>query len=367
MVMTDARPNTRSTRWTWIAAIWCAGALFDASQAILIMHAMDGRGSWLIPFAIVFASWLPWVLATPLIIELARRWPIGRGTVFKAVIAHLAAFAVISTVAEAWAAMLRVVFNPWHHNPPPVFVNTWYSTLIDQSLTFVIAYALILTVTYVVDSREKMERQMTETTRLNAELSRAQLAALRSQMDPHFMFNTLNSIVGLVRDQRNDAAVGMIVGLSEFLRRASENSHRAQVTLTEEVEYLQRYIDIQKVRFGDRLRVSLDIPAELGNAQVPNLLLQPLVENAIKHGVSKRVAGGEIHVAGARRDETLRLTVYNDGPWVREDVEATHGGVGLGNLRTRLQILHGDRSELLLRPVDTGGVEVVVTLPFLET
>lgn len=173
MVMTDARPNTRSTRWTWIAAIWCACALFDASQAILIMHAMDGRGSWLIPFAIVFASWLPWVLATPLIIELARRWPIGRGTVFKAVIAHLAAFAVISTVAEAWAAMLRVVFNPWHHNPPPVFVNTWYSTLIDQSLTFVIAYALILTVTYVVDSREKMERQLIETARLNAELSRA--------------------------------------------------------------------------------------------------------------------------------------------------------------------------------------------------
>jgi LytS/YehU family sensor histidine kinase len=180
------------------------------------------------------------------------------------------------------------------------------------------------------------------------------------------LFNTLNSIAGLVRDRRNDAAVGMIVGLSEFLRRASADSHRAQVTLTEEVEYLQRYIDIQKVRFGNRLRVSLDIPAELGNAQVPNLLLQPLVENAIKHGVSKRVAGGEIRVTVARRDDTLRLMVYNDGPWAREDPDATPCGVGLGNLRTRLLILHGDRSELVLRPIDTGGVEVVVTLPFLE-
>jgi two-component system, LytTR family, sensor kinase len=364
--MTDTRPNTRSTRWTWIAAIWCAGALFYASQTMLVMHAMGGS-SWLLPFVIEFVSWLPWVLATPLIIQLARWQPIARGAILKGAAVHLAAFAVISAIAEAWSAMLQVIFNPWHHKLPLTFVDTWYASLTYQILTFVIAYALILTVTYVVDSREKVERQMTETARLNEELSRAQLAALRRQMDPHFMFNTLNSIVGLVRDQRNDAAVGMIVGLSEFLRRASEDSNRAQVTLTEEVEYLQRYIDIQKVRFGNRLRVSLDIPIELGDAQVPNLLLQPLVENAIKHGVSKRVAGGAIHVTGVRRDGDLRLTVYNDGPWDREDMEAASDGVGLGNLRTRLQILYGDRSELLLRPVDTGGVEVVVTLPFQVT
>jgi len=366
MVMKDARPDTHSTRWTWIAAIWCAGALFDASQAIFTMRAMGSRGSWLSPLVIVFVSWLPWMLATPFIVGLARRQPIVRGALLKAGIAHLVAFAIVSTVADAWSAMLRVIFNPWHYNPPPRFFSTWYSLLTDQTLTLLIAYALILTISYVVDSREKVQRQMSETTRLNGELSRAQLAALRSQMDPHFMFNTLNSIVGLVRDQRNDAAVGMIVGLSEFLRRASEDSHRAQVSLAEEVEYLQRYIDIQKVRFGDRLRVSLDIPVELGDAQVPNLLLQPLVENAIKHGVSKHVAGGDIRVVGARCDDTIRLTIYNDGPWVREDLKATSGGVGLDNLRTRLQILHGDRYELLLRPVDTGGVEVVVTLPFLE-
>jgi LytS/YehU family sensor histidine kinase len=363
--MTDAHPDTRLTRWFWIAAIWCAGALFEASQTILVMHAMGARRSLVSPFLVEFVSWLPWMLATPFIVELARRRPIVQGALLKAAGAHLAAFAVISALAEAWAAMLRVIFNPWHHNPPPVFVTTWYASLTDQILTFVIAYALISTITYVVDSRRNIARQMTETARLNEELSRAQLAALRRQMDPHFMFNTLISIAGLVRDRRNDAAVGMIVGLSEFLRRASADSHRAQVTLTEEVEYLQRYIDIQKVRFGNRLRVSLDIPAELGNAQVPNLLLQPLVENAIKHGVSKRVAGGEIRVTVARRDDTLRLMVYNDGPWAREDPDATPCGVGLGNLRTRLLILHGDRSELVLRPIDTG-VEVVVTLPFLE-
>lgn len=364
--MTDARAAARPPRWTWIAAFWCAGALADASQTMLVMHAEGGGGPSLPPFLVAFVSWLPWALATPFVIALARRRPIVRGAVMTSAGLHLMAFAAVSATAEAWSAMLLVLFNPWRHRRPPTFWHAWSSSLADQILTFAIAYLLILTVTWVVDSREKMARQMTETARLNEELSRAQLAALRRQLDPHFMFNTLNSIAGLVRDQRGDAAVSMIVGLSEFLRRATEDSHRAQVTLAEEVEYLERYIDIQKVRFGDRLRVSLDIPDDLLGAQVPHLLLQPLVENAIKHGVSKRVSGGEIRVAGARLSGALRLTVFNDGPWVPQDLEAAPGGVGLGNLRTRLQILHGDQSELVLRPADASGVEVAVTLPLRE-
>ena len=360
------RADARSTGWIWIAAIWSAAALFDASQTLLTMHAVGVGMAWLRPFSIVFVSWLPWALATPFVIELARRRPIVRGEIFKAVSLHLAAFAAISATAEGWSALLWVIFNPWHHSSPPTFVNTWSQLLVDQLMTFMIVYVLILAFTYVVDSREKMARQMTEATRLNEELSRAQLAVLRAQMDPHFMFNTLNSIASLVYDERRDAAVSMIVGLSEFLRRALEDSHRAQVTLREEVEYLQRYIDIQKIRFGDRLRVSVNIPDELLATQVPNLLLQPLVENAIKHGVSKRLSGGEIRVAGICRDGALRLTVYNDGPWAQEDLAVAPHRVGLGNLRTRLKILHGDRSELFLQSAEAGGVEVIVTLPLQE-
>jgi two-component system, LytTR family, sensor kinase len=285
--MTEIRTQARSARWIWIAAIWCAGALFEASQTLLTMHAVGVGKAWLRPFLIVFASWLPWALATPYVIKLARRWPIVRGQIIRAMSLHLVAFAAISVTAEGWSALLRVIFNPWHRSSPPTFVNTWSDLLVEQLMTFVIAYAPILTVTYAVDSREK-------TVRLNDELSRAQLAALRGQMDPHFMFNTLNSIAGLVYKQRGDAAIGMIVGLSEFLRRALEESHRAQVTLQKEVEYLQRYLDIQDVRFGDRLRVSVDILDELLATQVPNLLLQPLVENAIKHGVSKCPSGGDV-------------------------------------------------------------------------
>jgi LytS/YehU family sensor histidine kinase len=279
---------------------------------------------------------------------------------------HLAAFAAITMAFETWYALIQIRFNPWEERPRPTFVGTLSTSLLEQALILLIAYALILTVTYVVDARERLARQLVETARLNEELSRAQLAALRRQIEPHFMYNTLNAIAGLVRDRRNESAVDMIVGLSEFLRRASEDSHRAQVSLAEEVEYLQRYLDLQKVRFGDRLRVNVAIPTELLRAQVPSLLLQPLVENAIKHGIAKRVVGGDLRVAGACHDGNLCLSIYNDGPSPPPNWEATQTGVGIGNLRSRLQILHGSGSDLQLRRADPDGTEVVVTLPFRE-
>lgn len=364
MAMIDLRTSAGRTRWLWIAAAWSAGALFDASQTVIVMRVVEGRQhSWLPLFAIELALWLPWALATPAVIGLARRYPLVRGATVRAIVVHLAAFALISAIVETWSASLQVLFNPWANRRWPTFVDTWTTSLVFQLFTFAIAYALILTVTYLVDARDRIARQMTEAARLNEELSKAQLTALRRQLEPHFMYNTLNTIAGLVRDERNQAAVNMIVGLSEFLRRATEDSHRAQVTLAEEVEYLQRYLDIQKLRFGDRLRVNLDIPGELLHAKVPNLLLQPLVENAIKHGISKRVSGGEIRIVGTADENTLWLSVWNDGPCTQEDLDATHTGVGLGNLRTRLQILHGDRSGLVLKRAGADGVEVVVTLP----
>lgn len=374
MAMIDLRIHADRSRWLWIAAAWGAGALLDASQTVIVMQVVEGKHhSWLPLFATELALWLPWALVTPVIIGLARRYPIIRGASVRAFGVHLAALVSVSAIAETWSAWLQVLFNPWANKRWPTFVDTWSTSLVYQFFMFAIAYALILTVTYLVDARYRIARQMTEAARLNEELSKAQLTALRRQLEPHFMYNTLNTIAGLVRDQRNQAAVNMIVGLSEFLRRASEDAHRAQVTLAEEVEYLQRYLDIQKLRFGDRLLVNLDIPVELLHAKVPNLLLQPLVENAIKHGISKRVSGGAIRIVGMVRESKLWLSVSNDGPCTGEDIDATRTGVGLGNLRTRLQILHGGQSDLVLRRTaadgaelagtEVDGVEVVVTLP----
>lgn len=363
--MTRAPADMRTTSWRWLAALWCAGALFDACQTVLFMHAIGKQRTWLI-FGTELASWLPWALATPIVIRLAQRHPLSANPKFSTIALHLAAFLAVGLVAEAWFAVLQMLFNPWDYLQRPTFLEASRTSLAFQIPTFLIVYALVLSITYVVDSRARMAHQVTETARLNVELSRAQLAALRTQMEPHFMFNTLNSIAGLVRDHKNEAAVSMLVGVSEFLRRATQDSHRPQVTLAEEVEYLQRYLDIQKVRFGERLQISIDIPAELTRAQVPNLLLQPLVENAIQHSISKRVAGGVVRVAGTLDHGSLRVSVYNDGARLPADWQAPETGVGIGNLRTRLEILHGKDSALDLRPADAGGLEVVVTLPFKE-
>jgi two-component sensor histidine kinase len=356
----------RPIRWRWIAAIWTAGALFEASQSVFIMHAEGRHHPWPPLFGTELVSWLPWALATPLVIQLVRRYPIVRGISLHTACVHLAAFAGISVISECWSTVLQMAFNPWGNRKWPTFVDTWTASLIYQILTFVIVYALIVIVTFMIDARESVARQTAEAARLNEELSQAQLAALRRQIEPHFMYNALNSIAGLVRDHMNDAAVSMIVGLSEFLRRSSQDSHRAQVALQEEVEYLQRYLDIQKVRFGERLRVNVEIPAELLGALVPSLLLQPLVENAIKHGISKRIAGGTVRILGSRRGSHLCLSIYNDGPGLPLEAEGAETGVGLRNLRTRLQILHGSESGLQLRRAHPGGVEVLVTLPFSE-
>jgi len=364
--MAENVADTHATRWSWIAALWCAGGLFDATQTVLVMHAEGKHHAWPPLFATELATWLPWALATPLIIDLARRYPIHRSVRARSAAVHLAAFTALSVVSEAWSALLQVLFNPWGNRQWPTFVDTFATTLTFQALIFLTAYALILTATYLVDARERIARQAAETAQLNEELSKAQLAALRGQMEPHFMYNTLNSIAGLVRDQHGDQAVSMIVGLSEFLRRASQDSLRSQVTLAEEVEYLQRYLDIQKVRFGDRLRIAVNIPQDLLHAQVPSLLLQPLAENAIKHGIAKLSAGGTVQIAGARCNGSLRLSVSNDVPELPANWDATQMGVGMGNLRTRLQILYGDESDLRLERGVPGEVEVAVTLPFKE-
>jgi LytS/YehU family sensor histidine kinase len=229
----------------------------------------------------------------------------------------------------------------------------------------VILYGLILAVSYVLDSRARLARQQTETARLNEQLSKAQLDALRRQIEPHFLFNTLNAIAGLVREKRNDAAVSMIAGLSDFLRRAVEDSNRQQVTLGEEIEFLQKYMDIQKVRFAERLELSMDVPEELFSAQVPTLILQPMVENAVKHGIAKRAQGGAIRISALRSNGRLTIFVYNDGPKLRENWDKSSPGIGLSNVRTRLQGLYGDEFDLNMRNQEPSGVEVSFSVPFV--
>jgi two-component system LytT family sensor kinase len=310
-------------------------------------------------------SWLPWALSTAFVLRLGRRFPPVKLRPLVTWVTHLGACAAIGLIFSAWTTWLDVLLNPYANSSAPgPFAHLWFDKFYNGILTFLVLYAAIVTVSYVLDSRERLALQRTETARLNELLSKVQLDALRRQIEPHFLFNTLNAVAGLVREGRNDAAVGMIAGLSDFLRRVLQDSTQQQVPLGEEMEFAQKYLDIQKVRFAERLQLSVDIPRELYPAQVPSLILQPMVENAVKHGIAKRAQGGAIRIAASRCDGVLTLSVCNDGPSLPEGWETAHPGIGMSNVRTRLQSLYGDAFKLSMRNQDAGGVEVSVSLPF---
>ena len=159
----------------------------------------------------------------------------------------------------------------------------------------------------------------------------------------------------------------MIVELSDLMRRVLEDSNRQQVPLAEELEFTRKYLDIQKVRFVERLQCTVNVPSELLLAQVPTLILQPMVENAIKHGIAKRAQGGAVRILASRTNGMLTLSVYNDGPSLPENSrKIAHSGIGMSNMRTRLQSLYGDDFTLRMQNQAPGGVEVSVSVPFKE-
>jgi two-component system LytT family sensor kinase len=354
------------TTWLWIALIWGSVGLFDATQTVFVMRAEGMHHAWVTLWVTLLLCYLPWALATPVILWVGRRYPPVRLKPLSTWIIHLAACAGVNFVVSGWNAWLEAMLNPWAKSVPDSFRLLWFYKFYNGLLSSLFLYAVIIAVSYVLDSRERLARQQTETACLNEQLSRAQLDALRRQIEPHFLFNTLNSIAGLVREKRNDDAVNMIAGLSDFLRRVIEDSGKQQVPLGEEMEFLQKYLDIQKVRFAERLQLRVDVPKELFTAQVPSLILQPMVENAIKHGIAKRAHGGLIRIAAVRSNGMLTLSVYNDGPRLPADWDENNSGIGISNARTRLQSLYGEACNLSLRNHDPGGVEISVSVPFKE-
>jgi LytS/YehU family sensor histidine kinase len=286
-------------------------------------------------------------------------------------LAHLAACAAIGLTFSAWTAGLDILLNPYADvSQSKPFAHIWLSNFFSGILVFLVLYAAVLVVNYALDSRARLAYQQTETARLNEQLSKAQLDALRRQIEPHFLFNTLNAVTGLVREGRNETAVSMIAELSDFMRRVLSDSNRQEVPLGEEMEFTQRYLEIQKVRFAERLQLSVDVPDELRLAQVPTLILQPIVENAVKHGIAKRAQGGQIHIAAFRSNGALTVRVYNDGPRLSASWETLQPGIGIANMRTRLRSLYGDAFALHLENRETGGesggVEVSISVPFKE-
>lgn len=360
--------TTRKTylrRWLWIAGIWFAVGLFDATQTIFTMRAMGMHHAWTRLFFALLLGWVPLVLFTPVVLRLGFAYPPAQWKRISFWPIHLSACVAICWVATAWSAGFERWLNPWTPDSSPgPFYHLWSMKFENSLLAYLILYASILAVSYSLDSRERLARKETEAAQLNEQLSKARLHSLRQQIEPHFLFNTLNAIAGLVREERNDAAVSMIAGLSNFLRRVMQDSDKHEVTLGEEMEFLNEYLDIQKVRFAERLQVTMDVPEDLYPARVPSLLLQPIVENAVKHGIGKRAQGGEIRISAHRVNGALHIDVFNDGPALQADWEKNSRGIGIPNLRTRLQGLYGDAFQFKMRN-QPDGVEALIAVPYV--
>jgi two-component system LytT family sensor kinase len=354
-----------SPGWIGIASIWFSFGLIDALETVFVMRSEGMHHAWLILFAVVMFSWLPWVVATPVILRLSRKFQFVKPISALTWLVHVSACAATGIVSSTWTSCLYFLLNPYLEPAPSSYLRIWFDKFLNGLLSYVVLYAGILMLNYVLDSRARLAFRETEAARLNEQLVKAQLHALRQQIEPHFLFNTLNSVAGLVREGRNDSAVSMIAELSDLIRRMLDDSRRQLVALQEEMEFARKYLDIQKVRFTDRLQVCVDVPGELDLAQVPSLILQPMVENAIKHGIAKRAQGGTILIAASQHNGMLTISVGNDGPSLPANWDASRLGIGISNVRTRLQTLYGDAGDIRLRNRNAGGVEVSVSLPFV--
>jgi two-component system, LytTR family, sensor kinase len=275
----------------------------------------------------------------------------------SAIAAYVGAFSangVWSVVHNAWVAPLFDAPLGTVKSVGYLFVSSVYNAPI------VFAWSMLyFGIKYYQALGEERERSL----RARADAHEARLRALRYQLNPHFLFNTLNSVSTLVVEERSGEAADMIARLSDFLRVALEDSATPVVPLAQEIEFARRYLDIEQIRFPGRLAVEFDVPDELLAAAVPVLILQPLVENAIKHAVSPREAGGRIRVTARRTDRALLLQVTDDGPGLLALADPSGGGIGLANTRERMRQLYGGEQRLELSEAEGGGLCVSIEIP----
>jgi hypothetical protein len=315
--------------------------------------------------------WVLWMVLMPGVILLGRRFRFDGGRWRRSTIIHLTMSVVLSIGhIAAFGAAFYAVAGPTTWGPTAgktigVFMGRYLAT-------DVVIYAAALGVYFAFEYYERYRRMALEaaqaegrTARLQLSLVEARIHALRMELNPHFLFNALNAASGLVRKRENDAAVDMLARLGDLLRTTLDREMPAEVTLADEIQFLGRFLDIELVRFGDRLRVAWDIDADVRDALVPPLILQPLVENALRHGIGRRPGPAQLRISARKTGLHLELAVRDTGEGLVPDGRAPRDGIGLSNTRARLAELYGqDTASLEVADVPGGGVRARLLLPF---
>jgi len=337
-----------------VLGVSLAFVFLEIAQSLIGRAAGGGAGDG---FAAMFVGFLqPWfcfAILVPVVVLFVRRFPLDARP--------LRVLPVHATAAVAYAVLhlaLIAVVNALRGGAAP---GGMLVVLLGNYLVLDVAiYAAVAATVLVLDARREARARELAAARLKAHLAEARLHALRGQLQPHFLFNALNSVSMLVRAERGAAALEVLAELGELLRAVIADPAGHEVRLSDEIDFNRRYLALEKVRFGERLRVSFDCTPELGGALVPNLVLQPLVENAVRHGVAKRAGAGEVRVRAFRDGARLAVEVWNDGP----PPGPAGAGTGLRTTRGRLASLYGDEQELSLAAAPDGGMVARVSLPF---
>ncbi len=297
-------------------------------------------------------------LALRVLYRSARKWRLPH--IGSAVLVLISSFAG----AVAWYQAATILFAVYYTGTRALPMQ-WGFTTIPIGLLLYYGFVLLTWSLLYYGIHTWIEAENQRARALRAELSAhdARLRALRAQLEPHFLFNTLNAISTLVAEGKNASAVTMISRLSDFLRLTLENVAATEIPVAEELDFVKRYLEIEQTRFGDRLRVIIDAEPETMNALVPTLVLQPLVENAVKHGVFPREDGGSVGIAVARKNGMLELSVTDDGPGLRVAAHARQG-IGLVNTAARLQELYASSMSFRLDDLPSGGLAARISIPF---
>lgn len=345
----DPRPPLIArSPFTW--GVWAAWGLFVANQMVIVYTAqgIPIEGFWK-PIVVGMLPAIYWALATGPITVLAWRFPVRRGSLAVSVPAHLLA-ALVASAGDLVADFAALAING-----EPLRVGFLISVA-RQLNTNILLYAAILAL-YELTRAQRIARQRElRAVQLETQLVRAQLNVLRMQIQPHFLFNTLNAISQLFHEDP-DAAERMMARLGDLLRITLERGGEQEVTLAEELDFAARYVDLQKARFHDRLEVEIDVPEELHDVRVPNLLLQPLLENAIKHGIARTDHGGMVCVTARPSGDDLVFEVRDNGPGLPATITRN---VGLTNTDERIRQLYGAGGVTLLRAKPSGTVARVI-------
>jgi two-component system, LytTR family, sensor kinase len=318
--------------------------------------------AWWFALRTSLADWWAWGLLVPAIVAIDRRLPIAVNSVGTRLAVHIAIGLPATLVYSYLAALLRVMMGvlAW---PDAMGLGPLHEALKGEFLWSLLVYLLVVGGWQAVQYSQHYLASQLRLERLERNFSEARLNVLRMQLDPHFLFNALNTISSLVVSQPK-LARGMIEQLGDLLRLSLDSGHRQQVRLGEELEFLGHYLAIQKTRFGESLHVVIDVPAAAREILVPSLILQPLVENAVRHGLSSRPGGGTVWVRATVDDAMLCILVEDDGVGLGDNWTDDRVGLGLGGTRERIAMLHPVQDAgLRIGPREGGGTRVSVAIP----